>query len=131
VKPLRVAVQDHEVPDPVQDRVRVVLAFLIVSLAVLVLPALLVSPPYAAVTVTFPAVVPVMVAVQLPRAFRVHVVGEEVKVTDPPLVLDWDHNTDPVGTPYPFTVAVHVIVVVDDPAATEVGLQETVVFEDS
>jgi hypothetical protein len=69
-----------------------------------------------------------MVAVQLPWAFRVHVV-EEVKVTDPPLVLDWDHATDPVGTPYPFTVAVHVIVV-DDPAATEAGLQETVVFED-
>ena len=60
------------------------------------LPALLLSPAYVAVRVTFPAVVPVTVTEQAPVFFtvtRLQVV--ELKETAP--APDWDHVTVPNG----------------------------------
>jgi hypothetical protein len=94
-----------------------------VSVAVLELPLLLESPPYAACNVTLPAVTTVIVTEHSPLV-RAHVV--DAKNTEP--VPIWDQLTVPVipkqirqMTQSGSTVQV---MIVDEPATADLGLQE-------
>ncbi len=72
--------------------------------------------------VTCPPVDPVIVTEHVPSDRKQN---ESMKETDP--VLLFDQVTMPVGA-YPFTLAVQVMTV-EEPATTDLGVQETVVFE--
>jgi hypothetical protein len=71
---------------------------------------------------TLPAVIPFNATEQTPFA-RVH--DAELRVTEP--VPLWDQVTVPV-VEYPATLALHVMNLLE-PAARELGVQETVVFD--